>query len=179
MDVLKMRNQSRVVLRITGPQLWVLSVHWLGKTLLCAGEEGECSGCKLERPKVRGYAEGVVRLAGGESHSGLIEVTGDVVEQLVLRGMEPLAASGWTWLMESSVHSRRWKVMGAEQVKMECTDGERLPEALELLFGLPRLVDDEGLPTLIPGAGKWLKAHGMVIEAKMRWACQKGSHKMA
>jgi hypothetical protein len=180
MDLLRFGSRQRVVIRLLTPQVWKLGVHWFGRTLLCPRPATRaCPACVSDRGKWKGYAIGIVRLADTTTNTGLVEIPQTAVDGLEAEGVSLTDCGGVTFAMERRPAPRGWKVEGIARVESDLTPMDAVPLSLEVLYGLPSVVDDDGLIVLHTERNPWLAAHAVAIQRKLAHHCQKGSHQMA
>lgn len=179
-DMLRFGRRQHVLMRLQSPELWRFGVHWRGRTLLCPRPAAPaCPACLVERGKYRGFALGVVRGLDGQHQTGLIELPQTALEGLSRLGVDFADVCGVTFAMERLPHPRGWSVTNVERVDCEAVPMEGLAMSLDVLFGLPTVLDAEMMTTVATDRMEWLRGHSRVLAAKIQGCGQNGSHQDA
>lgn len=169
MDLVKL-PRTVVVARILSPELWRMFYHWherSRRSYLCPGG---CLLCDVERPRSRAYCIGRVR-KGGSSCDGLLELAGEVMDQLEGRGLDRRNACGWTFRMESRADRPGWKVLAAEQVPTDPVPIGELGHSLAVLNRLPIILEGSSVSL---GRDAWLAEVSSILRRRISMAIGRG-----
>lgn len=180
MDLVSYRSSSIVTLRILSPRIIPLHVHWIGRTMVCAGQgKSPCPACKLSSPKLMYYGIGKARRGEVATGVGLLELSAAVVSQLVVEGLDVPNPLGWTFRMTKRTDALGWLVTVAQQSQEERPSGLSIFEGIETLYGLQRILREPGKGDGSETVTEWLRSQRDRIEARLAFACQNGSHQLA
>lgn len=162
-------DHGTITFQICSERVWLLRIHWGGKSLICPGKD--CPGCKCDRGKIKGYAI-ATRAGNGRTpaETGLIEIGSNVLDQLQTRGLTCKDARGFTWRMERrKTPADGWSVLATTKATVPPADCPQalLPDSIETLFNLPFRIDDSGELVKPLGAWEWLNAHRTLLRKRI------------
>jgi len=159
-------KESAATMVILSPTLWILRIHWGGKSLICPNTR--CPGCAVDRGKLKGYAI-AHRPDRPESTAGLIEVGPDTLRQLTDRNLQPEAARGFAWRMERRTGTNGWKVIATTHMEPSLPEPaeHELPDAIETLFALPFRIGTDGELVKPKDPRPWLEAHRRILTTRI------------
>jgi hypothetical protein len=171
MHVLRWGQKKRTQLRITSSEVWLLGVHWIERSYLCATHRRQCPRCWIERPKIRAYAIGQTK-ENEETVTGLLELGPDILAQLTLRGLNNDRSHGFAWAMRQGRDDRRWRVTSSQVDPIEPDPPAQIADALEMLYRIPSTMAMAG-----PAVNRddWLDSVAPALIGQMSFA-RKGAH---
>jgi len=125
------------------------------------------------------YAIGKAKRGEMVSNTGLLELPGDVVSQLVRQQFDVCNPLGWSWQMTKRHDRLDWIVEASEQSDEPNPSVESIFAAVETLYGLQRFIRTPGQGDSDETVTEWRRSQRERIQSRLEFVCQNGSHQLA